>query len=252
MSPAVRATASPAGSWPPLARPTPVRADGHHRVRRDTPDRDGAGGRRSRAGRAPGAESPSVAPTATVRSATRSACPLRTMPPSSGAAPSAANGLVVGTADEGQVLVGVPGCEQRDGEDRRTPQAHPAVTFDARRADRHEHGTRHERDVGHAAVHAHPKASLAHHVGDLGDDDRRRTGEGQCEQDLRPCRGFPEQVGHAVVHEHRGHALEQPLSEERGALRSSWAPNARGARRPRRYRARPRRRRPIPAERGPP
>ena len=82
--------------------------------------------------RARDARSRASLPIATARSATRSACPSRTMPPSSGAAPSARIVWSYVRRIDVEVLVRVPGGEQRDGEHRRAPEAHAAVPVDAR------------------------------------------------------------------------------------------------------------------------
>ena len=60
-------------------------------------------------------------------SATRSACPSRTMPPSSGAAPSARIVWSYVRRIDVEVLVRVPRRQQRDREHDRTPQAHAAA-----------------------------------------------------------------------------------------------------------------------------
>ena len=74
------------------------------------------------------------------------------------------------------------------------------------------------------------RAALAHHAGDLGDHDRRDRGSGEREA-ARSARveRRAERVGHAVVHEHRGHAFERAARRRaRAALRPTSARSARG------------------------
>ena len=151
---------------------------------------------------------------ATVRSATRSAWPSRTIPPSSGAVLERADRLVVCAADQLEVFVRVPGCEERDREDGRAPQAHAAMTPDTEIADRHQRRAGDERNIGHATVRRHAEVPVVDHARDLGHRDRRERSNAEREQHLGTRRRRTEGVGHAVVHEHGRHPLEHPLAEE--------------------------------------
>ena len=125
--------------------------------------------------------------------------------------------LVVRAADQREVLVRVPRREQRDREHDRAPQAHAAdalrrpssltamsvaLVTSARSAMRPCAET--------------PKRPFAHHPRDLGDERAARWRRPRARR--APCRaigGVAEGVDEPVVHEDRGHALEDALDEQR-------------------------------------
>ena len=103
-----------------------------------------------------------------------------------------ADRLVVRGADDVELLVRVPRREQRDREDRRSPETHAAGTVDAPIADCHEHRARDQGEVGAAAVHRDADVTLAHHPSDLGDDDRRDGRSREGEQLTGAAGGLPD------------------------------------------------------------
>ena len=122
--------------------------------------------------------------------------------------------LVVGATDDLEVLVRVPGREQRDREHDRAPQPHAAAALDAEVAHGHERRTGDQREIRGASVHRDRELPLSHHARDLGHRERRHRGERQRGEHLRPRHGQPEHLLRAAVHECGGHALDEALEEQ--------------------------------------